>query len=107
MLSLTRVRPVLVILSSVALAIGAAASPALAGSFKRTGDLKVPRAEPMVVKLANGKVLVAGGATTGNIPTRTAEIYDPATGTFTLTGSMATRADSVLRFCCPAAMSWW
>ena len=90
MLSLRKVHPILMILSSVALAIGAAASPALAGSFERTGDLNVPRAEPMVVKLANGKVLVAGGATTGNIPTPTAEIYDPATGTFTLTGSMAT-----------------
>lgn len=90
MLSLRRVHPILMILCAVALATGAAASPALAGSFERTGDLNVPRAEPMVVKLANGKVLVAGGATTGNIPTPTAEIYDPATGTFTLTGSMAT-----------------
>ena len=44
----------------------------------------------MVVKLADGKVLVAGGRTTGNTITRTAEIYDPATGTFTLTpGQMA------------------
>jgi WD40 repeat protein len=34
--------------------------------------------------LPNGKVLVAGGATRG-----TAELFDPATGTWTLTGSMS------------------
>ncbi len=78
----------------IAAAVFAAAflpSPgALAAGFERTGDLNVARANPMVVKLADGKVLVAGGRTTGNTITKTAEIYDPATGTFTLTpGQMA------------------
>ena len=79
----------LILLSAIGLALCAAASPALAGGFERTGDLNVPRADPMVVKLADGKVLVAGGWTAGHAITQTAEIYDPATGTYTLTGSMA------------------
>ncbi len=43
--------------------------------------------------LNNGMVLIAGGSSTdqfGNqVPITTAELYNPATGTFTLTGSMA------------------
>ncbi|MFM8562001.1 MAG: Kelch repeat-containing protein [Solirubrobacterales bacterium] len=78
----------------IAVAVFAAAflpsSGAIAAGFERTGDLNVARANPMVVKLADGRVLVAGGRTTGNVITRTAEIYDPSTGQFTLTtGSMA------------------
>ena len=45
--------------------------------------------------LRNGKVLIAGGSSEApNIVT--AELYDPATGTFTPTGSMGTpvRAES-------------
>jgi hypothetical protein len=37
--------------------------------------------------LPNGKVLVAGGINGGG-PTASAEIYDPATGTWTITGSL-------------------
>jgi N-acetylneuraminic acid mutarotase len=38
--------------------------------------------------LQNGKVLVAGGFTSDGTDTNTAELYDPATGIFTPTGSM-------------------
>jgi WD40 repeat protein len=41
--------------------------------------------------LQNGKVLIVGGVLTSTSdPDATAEIYDPATGTFTMTGAMAT-----------------
>lgn len=36
----------------------------------------IPRAYPAVVVLGNGNVLVAGGITTGNVPTATTEIFD-------------------------------
>jgi hypothetical protein len=40
-------------------------------------------------RLNNGQVLIAGGAdTNGLIPA--AELYDPSTGTFSLTGSLNT-----------------
>src|SRR5204862_7097506 len=37
---------------------------------------------------SNGKVLVAGGSNSGYLTS--AELYDPATGTWTTTGSLAT-----------------
>jgi hypothetical protein len=42
----------------------------------------------MTVLLPNGKVLVAGGQWPGTLYSKTAEIYDPATGTWTPTGDM-------------------
>jgi hypothetical protein len=38
--------------------------------------------------LANGKVLIAGGVITSGAWRNSAELYDPATGTFAMTGSM-------------------
>jgi len=44
--------------------------------------------------LADGKVLIAGGAgeppTVSNSVTAVAEIYDPSSGTFAITGAMRT-----------------
>ena len=80
----------ILLLGASFLAACALASPAFSAGFERTGDLNVAREAPMVVKLADGRVLVAGGATTGDVSTTTAEIYDPSNGTFTLTaGEMA------------------
>ena len=63
------------------------------GLFSTTGSLNTARYFPdyyAPTLLANGKVLVAGGANGGNIPMASAELYDPATGLFSITGSMTT-----------------
>jgi hypothetical protein len=63
------------------------------GTFSLTGAMHTPRAGFAAVRLNDGRVLVAGGISAGRHPNRrvedTAEIYDPATGRFTMTGSMA------------------
>ncbi len=62
-----------------------------------TGSLNVRRALAAATLLPNGQVLVAGGRWCPSAPpatcnftfrTATAELYNPATGTWTLTGSM-------------------
>ncbi len=62
-----------------------------AGTFSPTGRMIASRAYQGGTQtlLANGTVLVAGGASDGAIDT--AEVYDPSTGTFRLTGKMTTR----------------
>ena len=55
--------------------------------FHPTGEMGTERAAHTATLLTNGKVLITGGFNnTGNLAT--AEIYDPATGTFTSTGTM-------------------
>jgi Putative Ig domain/Galactose oxidase, central domain len=53
-----------------------------AGTFTATGSLNVARAYQTATTLANGKVLLVGGAAAA------AELYDPAAGTFVTTGSL-------------------
>src|SRR5439155_1083249 len=52
-----------------------------------TADLNQPRAEHTATLLANGTVLVAGGRDAAGQPLASAEIYDPATGVYTLLAS--------------------
>jgi hypothetical protein len=67
------------------------------GSFSATGSMTMSRASSTATLLLNGKVLVSGGDTTptflitNNITNRlaSAELYDPATGSFSATGDMA------------------
>jgi hypothetical protein len=61
------------------------------GTFTETGDMNYPRAKNTATLLPSGGVLVAGGSgSDGTGPwLATAELYDPSTGTFALTGSMA------------------
>lgn len=62
------------------------------GKFTRTGSLRVGREDQTATLLKDGRVLLTGGI--GRIGKNdwgdldSAELYDPATGTFTLTGSM-------------------
>jgi hypothetical protein len=62
------------------------------GTVRPTGSMITPRATPVATLLADGRVLVTGGGTgwwgQGGEALASAELYDPATGTFSPTGSM-------------------
>jgi hypothetical protein len=67
------------------------AQPALAsGTFQKTGSMNVARIGHTATLLANGEVLVAGGDNSGvgGGWLASAELHNPATGTWALTGSM-------------------
>jgi hypothetical protein len=65
-----------------------------AGSFQLTGSMTEERGGHTATLLADGKVLIAGGGKTNDGPSQlgdgssSAEVFDPATGTFTLIGNM-------------------
>jgi hypothetical protein len=61
------------------------------GTFTPTSSMNAARESHTATLLGNGKVLIVGGNAKAVIPgisLASAEVYDPATGTFTLTGSM-------------------
>ena len=68
------------------------------GRFEPTGSLRIARVGASVSQLSDGRVLITGGDTWDGeshnmkVPVESstdgAEIYDPATGTFELTGTM-------------------
>jgi Tol biopolymer transport system component len=62
------------------------------GTFNPTGSLTVTRSGATATMLKDGRVLVAGGDNCGDADHQgtwaSAELYDPATGTFSPTGSM-------------------
>lgn len=63
------------------------------GSFARTGDMMMARSQHTATLLPTGKVLIAGGSSTGRLEESllaSAELYDPVTGTFSATGNMTT-----------------
>ena len=59
--------------------------------FTPTGSMTIQRASHTATLLASGKVLISGGLhdTGSTQTTMSAELFDPATGTFTSTGSMS------------------
>src|SRR2546428_4167350 len=57
------------------------------GTWAPIADLNQPRAEHTATLLANGTVLISGGRDAADQPLASAEIYDPATGGFTLLAS--------------------
>lgn len=54
-------------------------------TFTITGSLNTARQNATATLLANGQVLIAGGLQSGAIGIGTAELYNPAAGTFALT----------------------
>ena len=71
------------------------------GESRFTGNSNVLRAGHAAKLLHNGKVLFAGGVTKGRVgdrieefTTNTAELYDPATGQWSLTGNLSTARTS-------------
>ena len=63
----------------------------LTKTFGWAGSMKISRMFHTATLLQNGKVLIAGGETwiaQMGVPVSSAELYDPATSTFTYTGSL-------------------
>ncbi|MFY9805298.1 MAG: kelch repeat-containing protein [Candidatus Acidiferrales bacterium] len=63
------------------------------GTFTTTGAMAAGREQHTATLLSDGRVLIAGGLISTGMgdlqPTATAEVYDPTTGTFSTTGTMA------------------
>jgi Galactose oxidase, central domain/Kelch motif len=62
------------------------------GTFSPTGSMTTARGDQTAAPLSDGRVLVIGGFEVGpgELPLASAEIFDPKSGTFRPTGSMAT-----------------
>ncbi len=61
----------------------------VSGSFSPTGAIE-SRAFNSCTLLADGRVLIAGGASPAGVASASAELYDPTSGIFTPTGNMTT-----------------
>src|SRR5271166_4357513 len=85
----------LVVLTAAILAVAAipvrTAVPAASGigSVTPAAPLLEPRSGHSATLLPDGKVLIAGGMRRNQDFYRSAELYDPATGKFQLTGEMS------------------
>jgi hypothetical protein len=65
-----------------------------AHGFGATGSMATARVAATATLLNTGKVLVAGGTDPSGKALASAELFDPAIGTFSATGSMATARDN-------------
>src|SRR5437899_184787 len=74
-------------LLALTLGIVSPASAQAPGTWAPIADLNQPRAEHTATLLANGTVLISGGRDAADQPLASAEIYDPATGGYTLLAS--------------------
>src|SRR6266853_421752 len=80
--------------------VASTSAPALAqasGTWTLTGSMKTARAGQTATLLPDGQVLVAGGFNEPALGSfnylSSAELYNPATGSWTVTGSMSTARD--------------
>src|SRR5581483_8529024 len=78
----------LVLSGTAAVFLASTAAAVVPFTFNNTGSLATGRYYQTSTVLQNGKVLVAGGYNSGYLTS--AELYDPATGTWTTTGSLST-----------------
>jgi N-acetylneuraminic acid mutarotase len=60
------------------------------GRWSAAAPMSTPRLEPTLTLLANGYVVVAGGATGGDAVTASAEVYDPAADRWRAAAPMST-----------------
>ena len=72
--------------AALALTLTVATAAAQPGQWLPVGNMNVTRSNQSATPLLDGRVLVVGGSTETGLTT-TAELYDPATQTFTPTGS--------------------
>jgi Kelch motif protein len=75
--------------ATLMLLAGSATAATTTIPFTPTAPMSIPRDSPAAAPLADGRVLVVGGQTTGGTFLKSAEIYNPQTGTFSATGSMS------------------
>ena len=68
---------------------GESSSSNTTGTFSATGMMSSTRSMPTANLLENGQVLVAGGVGSASIAVASADLYDPVTRTFSITGSMS------------------
>src|SRR2546422_6972264 len=84
-------------LLALTLGIASPASAQAPGTWAPIADLNQPRAEHTATLLANGTVLISGGRDAADQPLASAEIYDPATGGYTLLRSEERRVGKECR----------
>src|SRR5213080_867739 len=84
---LSRLLPRPAWLLALTLGLASPASAQAPGTWAPIADLNQPRAEHTATLLTNGTVLISGGRDAADQPLASAEIYDPATGGYTLLAS--------------------
>lgn len=65
----------------------------VSGQFTKVADMTIPRRPFGVVVMENGKVLVAGGTTSGREVSNHAEVFDPANSSWASVAPMNSRRD--------------
>lgn len=69
---------------------GTGGFPVQPTTFAQTGSMAMARSNAQSITLNSGKILITGGVLASGLATNTAELYDPASGSFTLVASVMT-----------------